>query len=115
VNGIESLSRFKVTAMLNDCYITVTTIVPDNITATTATCGGTISNNCGDEVTSSGVCWSTSTNPIATGHHTTDGAKTGSFTSSITGLSLGTTYFVRAYATNSSGTAYGNEVSFTTP
>ena len=114
VNGVESTGRFKVTATINDCYITITTAVASNILATTATSGGTISNNCGGTVTASGVCWSTSTAPIATGNHTSDGATSGSFTSSITGLTLGTTYFVRAYATNNSGTAYGNEVSFAT-
>ena len=114
VNGIESSGRFKVTATVNDCYITIGTTAVSNIIATSATCGGTISNNCGGAVTASGVCWSTSTAPIATGNHTSDGATSGSFTSSITGLTLGATYYVRAYATNSSGTAYGPEVSFTT-
>jgi len=115
VNGVESSGRFRVTATVNDCYITITTTAASDILATTATSGGTISNNCGAAVTASGVCWSTSTGPIATGNHTTGATSTGSFTSSITGLSSGTTYYVRAYATNTSGTAYGNEVSFTTP
>lgn len=114
VNGVESIGRFKVTATINDCYITITTTAAGDITATTATSGGTISNNCGGEVTASGVCWSTTTAPIAAGNHTSDGATSGSFSSSITGLTLGATYYVRAYATNSSGTAYGDEVSFTT-
>jgi len=114
VNGVESIGRFKVTATINDCYITITTTAAGSIGATTASSGGTISNNCGGTVTASGVCWSTSTGPHATGNHTSDGATTGSFTSSITGLTLGATYYVRAYATNSSGTAYGDEVSFTT-
>jgi len=115
VNGVESTERFKVTAIVNDCYITITTAAASDILATTATSGGTISNNCGAAVTASGVCWSTSTGPIATGNHTSDGATTGTFASNITGLVSGTTYFARAYATNTSGTAYGNEVSFTTP
>jgi hypothetical protein len=114
VNGVESTGRFKVTATINPCYITITTVAAGSINATTASSGGTISNNCGGEVTASGVCWSTTTAPIATGNHTSDGATSGSFTSSITGLTLGVTYYVRAYTTNSSGTAYGNEVSFTT-
>jgi hypothetical protein len=115
VNGLESPSRFKVTATVNDCYITITTTAASSITGTTATSGGTISNNCGGVVTASGVCWSTSTGPIATGNHSAGETSSGSFTSSITGLSAATTYYVRAYATNTSGTAYGNEVSFTTP
>ena len=100
---------------MNDCYITVATGAAGSITATSATCGGIIINNCGGNVTASGVCWATATGPIATGNHTTDGTSSGTFTSSITGLTPGTTYYVRAYATNSSGTAYGNEVNFTTP
>ncbi len=115
VNGCESSARFRVTAIVNDCYITVATGAAGSITATSATCGGIISNNCGGNVTASGVCWATATGPIATGNHTTDGTSSGTFTSSITGLTPGTTYYVRAYATNSSGTAYGNEVNFTTP
>lgn len=115
VNGVESTGRFKVTATVNQCYITITTTAASDILATTATSGGTISNNCGAAVTASGVCWSTSTGPIATGNHVAGVTATGSFTSSITGLSAGTTYYVKAYTTNTSGTAYGNEVSFTTP
>jgi hypothetical protein len=115
VNGVESTGRFKVTATVNDCYITITTAAASDILATAATRGGPISNNCGGAVTASGVCWSTSTGPIATGNHVAGVTATGSFTSNITGLVSGTKYYARAYATNSSGTAYGNEVSFTTP
>jgi hypothetical protein len=65
-------------------------------------------------VTARGVCWSTSPNPISTGSHSTDGSGTGAFVSSLTGLTANTLYYVRAYATNSVGTTYGNEVSFMT-
>jgi hypothetical protein len=92
----------------------LTTSIVTAITSATATCGGNISVDGGAPVTARGVCWSTSINPIATGNHTTDSNGTGSFISSLTGLSATTTYYVRAYATNSEGTAYGNEVSFTT-
>jgi hypothetical protein len=114
VNGVESPGRFKVTAIVNDCYITITTAAASDILATTATSGGTISNNCGGAVTASGVCWSTSTAPIATGNHAAGVTATGSFISSITGLSPGTAYHVRAFTTNTSGTAYGDELDFTT-
>ena len=67
------------------------------------------------DVTARGVCWSTSENPTISNSHTTDGSGLGSFTSSITGLTSGETYYVRAYATNSAGTAYGNQVSLTLP
>ncbi|MDO5341751.1 MAG: formylglycine-generating enzyme family protein [Bacteroidia bacterium] len=61
-----------------------------------------------------GVCWSVSPNPTVSDSHTTDGGGTGSFTSSITGLTKNTTYYVRAYATNGKGTSYGEQKSFTT-
>ncbi|MCP5108009.1 MAG: hypothetical protein GY950_31760, partial [bacterium] len=94
---------------------TVTTDAVTNITATTATCGGDVTLDGGAPVTSRGVCWSTSTGPtVALSTKTTDGSGTGSFTSSITGLTPATTYYVRAYAVNSAGTSYGNEVSFDT-
>jgi uncharacterized protein (TIGR02145 family) len=93
---------------------TVSTITANNLTSTSATCGGNVTSDGGATVTARGVCWSTSQNPTISGNHTTNGSGTGSFTSSLTGLSANTTYYVRAYATNSVGTAYGNEVSFTT-
>jgi uncharacterized protein (TIGR02145 family) len=65
-------------------------------------------------VTARGVCWSTSQNPTTSGNKTTDGTGTGVFVSSITNLTWGTTYYFKAYATNSLGTVYGNETRFTT-
>ena len=85
-----------------------------NITQTSATSGGNISSDGGATVTARGVCWSTSTNPTTTGSHTTDSSGTGSYASSITALTTSTFYYVRAYAINSAGTSYGNQVSFTT-
>jgi hypothetical protein len=93
---------------------TVTTSSVSSITLSTATCGGNVTNDGNATVTARGVCWSTSHNPTVSNSHTTDGSGTGNFTSSITWLSANTTYYVRAYATNSVGTAYGNEVLFTT-
>lgn len=93
---------------------TVTTTSISSIASTTATSGGNVTDDGGATVTARGVCWSTSHNPTTSNSKTTNGTGTGSFTSSITGLTAGTTYYVRAYATNSAGTAYGNEVSFTT-
>jgi uncharacterized protein (TIGR02145 family) len=90
----------------------VTTNAVSDIKATAATAGGYVNSNGGSAITARGVCWSTSPNPNVTGSHTTDGTLTGSFSSSIIGLTVGTTYYVRAYATNSVGTAYGDEVSF---
>ena len=92
---------------------TVTTTAISNITSSGATGGGNVTSDGGATVTARGICWSTSSNPTTTNTHTSNGTGTGSFTSSISGTSIGTTYFVRAYATNSVGTVYGNEVSFT--
>jgi len=90
------------------------TTAASSITGTTSSNGGVISNDGGASVTARGVAWSTSTAPTISDSYTTDGTGTGTFTSSLTGLTPGTTYYVRAYATNSVGTAYGAEVSFTT-
>ena len=84
------------------------------ITQTTATSGGNITDEGGATVTARGVCWSTSQNPTISDSKTEDGTGTGNFTSSISGLEPNTTYYVRAYATNSEGTGYGSELSFTT-
>lgn len=93
---------------------TVTTSNVTNITDVSATCGGNVTSDGGATVTARGVCWSTSQNPTTANSKTTNGSGTSSFTSSITGLAAGTTYYVRAYATNSVGTAYGEQKSFTT-
>jgi uncharacterized protein (TIGR02145 family) len=92
----------------------LTTYHTNNITQTTATCGGNIISDGGTNVTARGVCWSTSSNPTISDSKTTDGVGTGEFLSSITNLTAGTTYYLRAYATNSSGTSYGNQVSLAT-
>jgi len=94
--------------------VTTAGIVPASITATSADGGGNVTGDGGDTVTARGVCWSNSSGPTISDSFTTDGTGTGSFTSSLTGLQAGTTYYVRAYATNSVGTAYGNQVNFTT-
>ena len=93
---------------------TVTTAEVTDIDKTTATGGGNVTADGGATVTARGICWSTSQNPTLADSFTTDGTGTGSFTSSMTGLTANTTYYVRAYATNSAGTAYGEQVSFTT-
>jgi hypothetical protein len=94
---------------------TVTTTAITNLTIFTASSGGTISNDGGTAINARGVCWNTATNPTIANNITTNGTGAGNYPSSITGLLPSTTYYVRAYATNSVGTAYGNVVSFTTP
>ena len=84
------------------------------ITPSSATCGGSVTYDGNTTVTARGVCWNTSGNPTVSDNHTLDGTGTGEFSNMLSGLTPGTTYYVRAYATNSMGTAYGEEVSFTT-
>ena len=95
--------------------IGITTNTLSLITLTTASGGGNINSDGGATVTSRGVCWSNiNSNPTISNTKTIDGSGTGAFSSSLTGLTPGTTYYVRAYATNSAGTAYGSMKSFIT-
>jgi uncharacterized protein (TIGR02145 family) len=90
----------------------ITTTAVSNITQTTAVSGGSISYQGASAITARGVCWGTSPNPTIANSLTSNGIGIGSFTSNLTGLAAVTTYYVRAYATNGSGTSYGNQVSF---
>ncbi len=92
----------------------LTTTEASAITATTASLGGTVTSDGYTSVTARGVCWSTTSNPTTADNTTSDGIGTGNFVSAISALSPSITYYARAYATNSVGTAYGNEFSFTT-
>jgi M6 family metalloprotease-like protein len=93
---------------------TVTTTTASAITSTTATSGGNVTAAGSSSVTARGVCWATTTNPTTANFTTSNGTGTGSYTSSLTGLTAGNTYYIRAYATNAAGTSYGSQVSFTT-
>lgn len=94
---------------------TLTTTRGSLIATATASSGGDISSDGGGEITGRGVVWSTNLSPtISLSTKTSDGIGTGAFTSAITGLTANTTYYIKAYATNSAGTAYGNQVSFKT-
>lgn len=92
----------------------VTTVNVSSIQPTSATCGGVVTADGGFNVTSRGVCWSTTMQPTIANSHTSNGNGMGNFVSNITGLQVGTTYYVRAYATNCNGTVYGEQHSFTT-
>lgn len=94
---------------------TVNTIAVSGITATTFTCESEVTSDGGAPVTERGVAYGTSPDPTISGTKTIDGNGTGTFTSSVTGLTPGTAYYARAYATNSVGTSYGEEISFITP
>ena len=93
---------------------TVTTDEVSNITQTTAQCGGNVTDDGGATVTERGICWGTSHNPTTASSHAHSGTGMGGYAVNMTGLTANTTYYVRAYATNSEGTSYGNEVSFKT-
>lgn len=93
---------------------TISSSAVTNINNTSATCGGDIASDGGSPVTERGVCWSSNPNPTTADSKTVDGSGAGAFNSSITGLTVATSYYVRAYATNSAGTAYGNEHNFMT-
>jgi uncharacterized protein (TIGR02145 family) len=100
------------TSQLSSPELTTTAIT--SVTASTAVSGGNITNDNGGIVIARGVCWSTSTGPTITlSTRTLDGTGSGIFISTLSGLQSGTTYYVRAYATNSAGTGYGNEMVFT--
>jgi uncharacterized protein (TIGR02145 family) len=94
---------------------TLSTVDMSSITSTSAVGGGNISTDGGAFITEKGVCWNTSPNPTIGNSRTIDGTGSNNFISNLIGLTTNTLYYVRAYATNSVGTAYGtNEVSFTT-
>lgn len=91
----------------------VTTSGITEITATSAKGGGEVTDQGASNVTERGICWGTNHNPTTAGTHASSGTGAGSYTVSMTNLTPNATYYVRAYATNSQGTAYGAEVSFT--
>ncbi len=113
-NSINTSYGDEVSFITLSGVVILTTESTTTITISSASSGGNIIDDGGDPVTARGVCWSTTENPTITDSKTTDESGTGVFTSLITGLTLGNTYYVRAYATNSLDTYYGNEVSFTT-
>ena len=106
------------TAFLHSCkkeeIPTISTSSLTNITSTSAVGGGNITSDGNADVTSRGVCWSLEPNPTTKDSKDEEGTGAGQFVSNITGLSVGTNYHARAYATNSAGTAYGADLSFTT-
>ena len=96
------------------CPPLITTSTATSITATGATTGGVVAADGGASVTARGVAYGLSSAPTTSGTITNNGTGTGSFSSTLTGLTSFSTYYVRAYATNSVGTSYGNEINFTT-
>ncbi len=113
-NNALTKSAYIIVATPNTQIPTISTTTIGSITNTAASSGGNIMTEGSSAVTARGVCWNTSPNPTIVNTKTINGTGIGVFTSSLTGLNTNTTYYVRAYAINSFGTAYGNQISFTT-
>ena len=112
--GTSYGSILSFTSMATLTVPVLTTATISSILAITATSGGNVTDWGGSAVTSRGICWSTSTSPTISNSIVTIGNGIGTFTGSLFSLSPTTVYYVRAFATNTTGTGYGNEVSFTT-
>lgn len=95
-------------------FASVATTALSTIATITATSGGNIASDGGSPVTARGVCWATTPNPTIAGSKTSDGTGVGVFVSNVTGLTTGTVYYIRSYATNTTGTSYGNQLIFMT-
>jgi hypothetical protein len=93
---------------------TISTTAASSISLATATTGGNITSDGGTTIVSRGICWSLSANPTINDNKLINGNGTGNYTINLTGLNAGTTYYIRAYATNAAGTGYGAQVSFNT-
>ena len=114
-NGVAGYGKEVSFTTLDKLLPTVTTATEvTDITVGSATCGGEVTSDGDGKISARGVCWSTMPNPTIEDNKTTDGSGVGIFTSNLSNLEHNTTYYVRAYATNEVGTAYGEEVSFTT-
>ena len=109
------LSQTGVPMWSGPAFATLTTNVATTVTNITAISGGNITSDGGTPVTARGICWGTSPNPTVANDSTRNGVGPGAFTSNISGLLGSTTYYVRAYAINTTGVAYGNQITFTTP
>lgn len=114
-NAVGTAYGSEVTITTVASIPTVSTTAISAITPSSAVCGGNITFDGGATITERGVCWSTGSNPTIDNNKTIDGAGAGDFSSSIRGLIPGNRYYVRAYATNSSGTSYGMAMSFDAP
>lgn len=113
-NSIGTSYGDQITIASTAVLATITTTAASSITAISATSGGSITTDGGSAVTAKGVCWNTAQTPTIANGKTTDGTGTATFTSALAGLTPNTTYYIRAYATNGIGTAYGNQISITT-
>jgi uncharacterized protein (TIGR02145 family) len=129
LGGLNALTNYKVRAYATNSVgtsygiqetfttlglPTISTNSVSSIASTAATSGGNVSSDGGSTVTARGMVYNNLQNPTTSDNFTNNGTGTGSFISVVNGLSASTLYYIRAYATNSVGTAYGNQLSFTT-
>lgn len=112
LSGIAYSDTYTFTTL--DGLPTVTTTPVTDITSNSALSGGTVHTEPDFPVFQRGVCFSTQPMPTTSDSHTSDGAGNGSFISHLSDLTPGTTYYVRAYATNVNGTTYGQQIVFVT-
>jgi gliding motility-associated-like protein len=112
--AFSSIAKVQFVTIENTVPVVSTNATISDVLTTTASSGGNISSDGGLAVSGRGVCWNTSANPTTSNSVTTNGTGTGSFASSLTGLTPGTLYYLKAYATNSMGTGYGSQVTFVT-
>ncbi len=110
----SAIAKVQFVTVENILPVVSTNVSVTDILTATASSGGNVTSDGGLTVTGRGVCWGTTSNPTISGSVTADGSGTGLFTSSLTGLNPGTLYYLRAYATSSMGTGYGNQVTFAT-
>jgi uncharacterized protein (TIGR02145 family) len=108
------LSQTGIPVWAGPAYATLTTTAATSVTSISVVTGGNITAEGGTPVTARGICWSTSPNPTIANDTTRNGAGAGLFTSTISNLLGSTTYYIRAYAINTTGVGYGNQVTFTT-
>ena len=109
-------NAFSVRCVYDETLALVPTVQTDNVSSiatTYATGGGTVTYDGGADVTERGVCWSIEHTPTVYDNHTSIDGGIGDFTCTLNDLIPGQTYYVRAYATNSVGTAYGEMITFT--
>jgi len=92
----------------------VTTTAVSSVTRVSAKSGGVVTSDGGSAIIERGVCWGTSPKPTISDSKITSGSGMGSYVCQITGLTLNKTYYLRAYATSSAGTGYGQNVIFRT-
>jgi uncharacterized protein (TIGR02145 family) len=115
---IINLYIFILIVLLTSCskkqFPTISTLPINKITGTTASAGGNVSDDGGANVNQRGLVWGTNPIPTTGGSQTNNGSGAGIYTGNISGLTPNTNYYLRAYATNSEGTSYGNLLNFTT-